>query len=171
MTLEEKVFLDVFEKKPNLYTEITDISAVNSIFFLLSANGCYDKNHDYDWKMYSDDIGFGPISLGLWSDMSSNLKNHTSFDGTFSKDTKTVLHSMNRVLKDLPDGVDPRKALIGMAGYRYISQTHSLPSSAVEANFNSRMPELNGLYGFCRQKNHELESKIRTLNTQRDKTL
>lgn len=171
MTLEEKVYSEVFEKAPNLHTEVTDISAVNSIFYLLSANGCYDKDHDYDWKMYSDDIGYGPISLALWSDMNANLKNHTPFAGTFSRDAKTVLHSMKCVLKNLPKNIDPRKALIGMAGYKYISQTHRLSASAIELNFNSRMPELFGMCDFCREVGESLDSKIRVLNTQRDKTL
>ncbi|MBP3619913.1 MAG: hypothetical protein J6J24_04565 [Clostridia bacterium] len=171
MTLEERTYTEVFDKKPKLQHDIADISAVNSIFFLLSVNGCYDKEHDYDWKIYNDDITFGPMSLGLWSDMNENLRNQRTFDGQFSKDAKTVLHSMKTILSDIPKQTDPRKVLIGMAGYKYISQTHRLPASAVEANFNATMPELSGMFNFCKTKNHELESKIKVLNTQRDKTL
>lgn len=171
MTFEEKTYSEVFEKQPKLMHDITDISATNSIFFLLSANGCYNKNHNYEWKMYSDDLTFGPISLALWGEINSNIKNGQNFEGTFSKDAQIVLHSINSTLKDVPEDLDPRKVLVGIAGYKYISQTHCLPQSAVELNFNTKMPELSGLYDYCKEKSFELESKIRVLNTQRDKTL
>ena len=171
MTLEEKLYTEVFDQKPNLSSEVLDMSAINSIYFMLDINGCGDKQHDFGWKMYSDDIGLGPISLACWSETNTNLRNGSHFAGTFSRDTKTVLHSMNCVLKDLPKGVDPRKALIGMAGYKYISRNTHLGPSAIKANFEMKMPELFGMCDFCREASETLDSKIRVLNTQRDKTL
>lgn len=171
MTLEERIYAEVFERKPNLQSEVVDISAVNSIFYLLSINGCYDKNHDYDWKMYSDDVSFGPISLALWSDIHSNLKNHQNSTEPFSKDTKTVLHSMNRVLKNMDEDIDPRKVVIGMAGYKYISQNRGLSPRAVKLNFEAKMPELSGMCGFCQAQNAELEGRIHFINRQCDRTL
>ncbi len=171
MTLEERVYSEVFEKQPNLQAEVMDVSAVNSIFYLLSINGCYDQSHDYDWKMYSDDIAIGPISLGLWGDIHSNLKNNQRSTESFSKDTKREMHRKNTDLKSLDEDIDPRKVLIGMAGYKYISQNRALSPKAVKLNFDARMPELSGMCSFCQEQNEHLESKIRILNTQRDKTL